>query len=638
MRFLKYTTSAYLSRIIILSVDILFSFLAIHIGSILRHNFDIEKSFFIFSPIVLAVLAVRIVSFRWFKTYAVIVRYAGVTDILKIFYAVTGGSLLLLGASILLRPYGILIPISVLLIEYFLLLTFMAAFRMMMPSLYYLLFDRKVDFTNVIIIGAGQLGASTLDILRKDKKVRYNVIGILDDNPDLQNKSLDGTPIYQESEFEKLITKGTVDKAIFAIQNISSHRKNEIVDLCLAHDIKVLQVPIQKAWLTTDFQVQQLKEVQIEDLLNRPVIALEPELLRREYEGKVILITGGAGSIGSEIIRQLIKYAPGEIIIVDQAESPLVELVLECKEEFKCDHIMGIVADVTDYNRMQHIFNEYRPNIVFHAAAYKHVPIMEQHPQEAVSVNVGGTKLVALLADKYNVSKFVMVSTDKAVNPTNVMGATKRVAEIFIQTFSAISTTKFVTTRFGNVLGSNGSVVPRFKKQIAKGGPITVTDKNITRYFMTIPEASHLVLEAGAMGAGGEIFLFDMGAPVRIAELAEKMIKLSGLEPYNEIDIIFTGLRPGEKLYEELLSTNENSLETHHPKITKARVRSYDFDVIEKSISELVDMTSTTDSMKLVKKIKDIVPEFKSNNSIFKLLDKTKLPENEVVQSNFINE
>jgi FlaA1/EpsC-like NDP-sugar epimerase len=626
--FLKYTGPAFLSRLLILSLDILLAFLSFHLASLLRLNFDFSKSYSLLAIPIIIVLLVRILSFRWFKPYSVIVRYAGLKDILNNFYAVTGGSLFLIGLSIILRPYGFLLPISILIIDYFLLLTAMAAVRLMMPSLFNIFFGQKKSRINVLIVGAGRLGAMTNDVIRKDINAAYNVVAFIDDNKDVQEKSLDGIPVFSPNKITELVNEYVIEKAIFAIQNIENERKNELVYIMLRHGMKVLQVPFQSSWIHEDFKLNQLKEIQIEDLLNRPVIALDEENLKREYKGKRIMITGGAGSIGSEIIRQLIKFKPAQILLVDQAETPVVNMGLECREEFDFKDIIPIVADVTDEKRIEEVFNEYTPQIVFHAAAYKHVPIMEAYPREAVNVNVKGSKILALLADQFGIEKFVMVSTDKAVNPTNVMGASKRIAEIFIQSLNKISKTKYITTRFGNVLGSNGSVVPRFKKQIAKGGPITVTHKDITRYFMTIPEASLLVLEAGAMGNGGEIFLFDMGEPVKISDLAARMISLSGLQPDVDIKIKYTGLRPGEKLYEELLSTTENSIETHHPKITKARVREYDFVDVNLSIDALIQSVESNDAMNIVGKMKVIVPEFISNNSIFKSLD-TSVKKNE---------
>ncbi len=618
---LQYTKSAYASRLLILAVDVVFTLLSLVLASILRFNFDLSSALGALTIALPMVVTVRLASFRWFRTYAVIVRFAGASDVLKVFYAVTGSSLLLIGLAILIRPYGVAIPLSVLFIDYFLLLAFMAAFRLMMPSLYQMFFGEHIEKDNVIIIGAGRLGAITRNLIKQDLKSTYSVVGILDDNKTLQNKSLDGIEVKAPSQLGELLKENKINKAIFAIRSISSQRKNEIVDLCLEHGIQVLQVPFQAAWADENFQISQIKEIEIEDLLDRPVIALDEDNVTQQYKDKRVMITGGAGSIGSEIVRQLIKYDPAQIYILDEAESPLVAIDLECREELAFTKVQPIIADVTDMPRLVKIFDQYKPDVIFHAAAYKHVPIMESYPREAVNVNVGGTKNIAMLADVYQVEKFVMVSTDKAVNPTNVMGASKRIAEIFIQSFNASSRTQFITTRFGNVLGSNGSVVPRFKKQIAQGGPITVTHKDITRYFMTIPEASQLVLEAGAMGDGGEIFLFDMGEPVKIADLATKMIQLSGLTPGQDIDIKYTGLRPGEKLYEELLSTKENSIETHHPKITRAKVRLYDFARIERVINELVSNLDESSDMSVVQKMKEIVPEYQSQNSVFGELD-----------------
>jgi FlaA1/EpsC-like NDP-sugar epimerase len=359
-------------------------------------------------------------------------------------------------------------------------------------------------------------------------------------------------------------------------------------------------------------------------LLNRPPIDLKNPKLKNLFQGKTIMVTGAAGSIGSEIARQLTHFQPNKIILLDQAESPLVDLDLEIKEQLKFLFAKAIVADVRDYVRLKQIFDEHRPQVIFHAAAYKHVPIMELNPAEAIRINVQGTKNVADLCVDFKVEKFVMVSTDKAVNPTNVMGASKRIAEIYTQSlFTQNKSTQFVTTRFGNVLGSNGSVIPRFTKQIEAGGPITVTHPDITRFFMTIPEACQLVLEAGAMGNGGEIFVFDMGESVKIVNLAEKMIQLAGLKPYEEIDIQFTGLRPGEKIYEELLNDKETVLPTHHDKIMRAKVREYDFDEVKTQINTLLDLAQAGNDMNVVKQMKHIVPEFISDNSVFQVLDKS---------------
>lgn len=597
-----------------------FAILSLQIAYLLRNNLD-------FSVLPVAsigvgiALAVRLISFRWFRTYAVVVRYAGVSDIIHTFSVVAGGSLLLFGLAIVLRPYGINLPLSVVLIDFFLLLVLMIAFRLAMPGLYYLLYGQNMAKENVIIIGAGSLGSLTRQVLVNDPKSKVNVVAILDDNPAVYNKHVDGVRVRKPEELAQILDKTPVSKAIFAIRNIDPSRRKQIAEEFLNRDIKVLKVPFDADWSDGQFKMGELKDIQITDLLDRSSIVLDAQNVKEFIGRKTVVITGGAGSIGSELVRQLIKLKPGRLVVIDQAETPLVNLDLECKEKYGFMDLIPIVADVTNAARVDSIFKQYSPEVVFHAAAYKHVPIMESYPYEAVSVNVLGTKTVADASVRYGIEKFVMVSTDKAVNPTNVMGASKRAAEIYIQSLTDQTETQFITTRFGNVLGSNGSVVPRFTKQILAGGPITVTHPEITRYFMTIPEASQLVLEAGAMGLGGEIFLFDMGESVKILDLAEKMIKLSGLKPYEDIDIIFSGLRPGEKLYEELLATKENSLETHHPKITRAKIRTYDPAEVNLAIEGIISSLASAQDMSIVTGIKNLVPEYLSKNSKFEKLD-----------------
>ncbi|HSY76670.1 MAG TPA: nucleoside-diphosphate sugar epimerase/dehydratase, partial [Bacteroidia bacterium] len=375
-----------------------------------------------------------------------------------------------------------------------------------------------------------------------------------------------------------------------------------------------------------ELSFKQIKRVRIEDLLERDPIILDKEKINAQIHGKIVLITGAAGSIGSEIVKQIIPFRPKKLVLIDQAESALYDLELEVKDLSSMTY-RSYVADICNAERMEHIFQTDKPEIVFHAAAYKHVPVMEENPSEAIWVNVNGSKILADISIKHGVEKFVMVSTDKAVNPTSVMGASKRIGEIYVQALNKRGKTRFVTTRFGNVLGSNGSVIPRFKQQIEKGGPITITDPEITRYFMTIPEACQLVLEAGTIGQGGEIFVFDMGKSVKIVDLAIRMIQLSGLTLGKDIKIVFTGLRPGEKLFEELLHNNENSLPTHHPQILVAKVKEYDYNTIARQIDELITLSTGQNDMAIVQKMKDIVPEFLSNNSVFEKLDKATLKE-----------
>ena len=420
--------------------------------------------------------------------------------------------------------------------------------------------------------------------------------------------------------------KNKVDQVIISIQSaLPVKRRNEIVNQCLQYNLEVKVVPPVDNWIQGELSTKQIKSVKIEDLLERAPIELNNINVQREILDKIVLVTGAAGSIGSEIASQVLHYKPKLVILLDQAESALYELEQDLKTRHKgfCEMATCVIADVSDYHRIRKVYDTYRPHLVFHAAAYKHVPLMEDNPYEAVKVNILGTKNVADLAVDFSAEKFVMVSTDKAVNPTNVMGATKRTAELYTQSLGKHNKagTQFITTRFGNVLCSNGSVIPLFRKQIAKGGPITLTHRDITRYFMTIPEACNLVLEAGAMGHGGEIFVFDMGESVKIYDLAKKMIKLSGLQLGRDIEIEEVGLRPGEKLYEELLATKENTLSTHHPKIMIAETTTMEYASILMSIDRLKHAHQQGDNLDLVSTVKSIVPEFISNNSVFERLD-----------------
>ncbi|MNI34368.1 UDP-N-acetyl-alpha-D-glucosamine C6 dehydratase [compost metagenome] len=452
----------------------------------------------------------------------------------------------------------------------------------------------------------------------------------MDDNDQKINKVIDGTKIYSSKKFNHLINTLNVEEVIIASHNIPSERKNAITDIALERNVSILTLPPVKKIMNGDLNPNQIQKIKIEDLLERDPIKINDDHILNQTKGKRILVTGAAGSIGSEIASQLGKYEPQMIILCDQAESPLHNLQLDLQDEFPNQVYHTYIADIRSTKRMRLLFETFKPHYVYHAAAYKHVPMMENHPLEAVQTNVMGTKNLADLAVEFQVEKFVFVSTDKAVNPTNIMGATKRIAEIYVQALNnhleSLSNgdvnTKFITTRFGNVLGSNGSVIPRFRDQIQKGGPVTVTHPEITRYFMTIPEACRLVLEAGAMGQGGEIFVFDMGKSVKIVELAKKMIRLSGFKPNEDIEIKFTGLRPGEKLYEELLNDLENTLPTHHEKIMIAKVRENNYNIVSLKLAELKLRLATQNKNEVVYQMKLIVPEFKSKNSIYEQLDK----------------
>jgi FlaA1/EpsC-like NDP-sugar epimerase len=480
----------------------------------------------------------------------------------------------------------------------------------------------------------GETGVATKRTLDADPNVNMSVVAFVDDDLRKRGKVVDSVKIYHTDDLAKIIEEENIDDLILTTQNLSPERKNKAVDLCLDHNVKVLNVPPLKTWVNGSFKVNQIKNIKIEDLLERAPIFIEEDIIESQIKGKRVLVTGAAGSIGSEIVRQLIKFNPQLIILNDIAESPLHEMQLELQDNSLTNNFIAYIGDVKNVSRMENMFTTFKPHFVYHAAAYKHVPMMEKNPCEAICTNVGGTKLIADLSVKHKVEKFVMISTDKAVNPTNVMGASKRIAEIYVQSYfnylekrnlnsvnGSVIKTKFITTRFGNVLGSSGSVIPRFKAQIQKGGPITVTHPDITRYFMTIPEACRLVLEAGSMGKGGEIFIFDMGQSVKIVELAKKMIKLSGLIPNQDIQIEFTGLRPGEKLYEELLNDTENTLPTHHDKIMIAKVRTYDFESIQTKVEELILLACDYQDNDVVKAMKNMVPEFISKNSIYEELD-----------------
>ncbi len=518
------------------------------------------------------------------------------------------------------------IPVSVIVVQFFISVVLLTGYRLLAAYLWRNLVPKPKPDTGLMIWGAGSMGQITKLVIEKDDNLHYNLVGFIDDNPQLHQKTVKGLMVYSPEEaFDRIIDKQKVKEIIIGItpDAITPERKGEIVDLCIPRGIRIKDVPGTNEWLNGHFYASQIHDVNIEDLLGRPPIILEDTGLAQWIHGKRIMVTGAAGSIGSEIVRQLAALHPGCICLIDQAESPLYDLRNQVASRYPELSLHAMVASVNNSLRMRRIFDECVPDIIFHASAYKHVPFMEEFPYEALHTNVKGTKILADLAVKYGVGKFVMVSTDKAVNPTNVMGATKRICEMYTRSLFNYDhvATRFITTRFGNVLGSNGSVIPLFRRQIAQGGPVTVTHKEIIRYFMTIPEACRLVLEAGHMGEGGEIFLFDMGKPVKIWDLAEKMIKLSGFTPHKDIQIIETGLRPGEKLYEELLAKREDHLETHNSKILIATIKPYDFRAALDKINDLVAHIDSESEEQLVARMKTIVPEFISQNSRFEKLD-----------------
>jgi FlaA1/EpsC-like NDP-sugar epimerase len=576
----------------------------------------------------LLILLVNALVFTTTKSYTGIVRYTGVQDALRIAIAVGLSSFMILVINTVALGISTILSLTTLVISLYTIFSFLflISYRVLVKYLFAYAKNYKMQKKSVVIFGAAATGVATQRVLENDGLANIQVIAFIDDDRKKGSKNLNGAPILSFNEFKEMALIKPVDELIIATYTIPTKRKNEVVDFCLDHDIKVLSVPAYSKWAEGKFNSRQLQSIRIEDLLERDPIQINNNQIKSQIKGKRILVTGAAGSIGSEIVRQLIPYGPDVIILCDQAETPLHNLELELKENGTRINCVSYLADITNKTRMQKLFEEFEPQYVYHAAAYKHVPMMELCPTEAVRNNVIGVKVMADFAIQYKVERFVMISTDKAVNPTNVMGASKRMAEMYVQALSNQPDlpTKFITTRFGNVLGSNGSVIIRFKEQIEKGGPVTVTHPNITRYFMTIPEACQLVLEAGSMGNGGEIFVFDMGKPVAIADLARKMIRLYGLIPNIDINITYSGLRPGEKLYEELLNDAENTTQTYHEKILIAQVREVSFELVKQNTYELETiLTTTNDEMLLVGKMKELVPEYISNNSIYQQLDTT---------------
>ena len=626
MKAIEFLFQRTIPRWIIFFIDLSICLFSILLAYLVRFNFAIPKIEIEAFPIVFGIiLSVRAISFYISKVYQGIVKYTSSKDAQRIFVVVSLGSLFFtiidfVSFNFINEKFPI--PLSIIIIEYMATTFLMISLRVMFKGLYTEITNPSKEKRSVIIYGAAEAGIVTKRTLDRDTGMKYKVLAFIDEDKKKQNKKLEGISIVGIDKLNELLENNDVAHLIIAIQNIQPIQKQKIVDICLNHKTKILNVPPATDWINGELSFKQIKKVRIEELLERDPILLDKEDIKKQLYQKIVLITGAAGSIGSEIVRQVIQYNPSKIILVDQAESPLYEIEMELHDKYNTQPYEIIIGDIRNKGRMENVFTTFKPQIVFHAAAYKHVPMMENNPSESILTNIYGTKVVADLAVKFNVEQFVMVSTDKAVNPTNVMGASKRIAEIYIQSLNNKSTTKFITTRFGNVLGSNGSVIPRFREQIERGGPITITDANITRFFMTIPEACQLVLEAGIMGKGGEIFIFDMGQSIKILDLAKKMIQLSGLELDKDIKIVFTGLRPGEKLYEELLANEENTVPTHHNQIMIASVKEYDFDDVKMKVDELIDLFDKQDNNTIVSKMKLLVPEFKSNNSIYEKLDK----------------
>ncbi|TCC96230.1 polysaccharide biosynthesis protein [Pedobacter hiemivivus] len=640
-----FTKLQIVSRWIIFTIDICLSIIALLFAIILQHNFKIIGiDFLAFYKAVVMVVIINSLVFYSVKTFAGIVRYTSAQDSFRILFAVILSSLILFFAhaiAIVVTGEHVVSNVAIVIFTLFSFLL-LITYRVVVKYFFMYIKNANLDKRRIIIYGAGEAGVATKRTFDHDAKVNKTIIAFVDDDMRKVGKTIDGVRILDAGELEHLIVKHEVDEIIFASYTIPLERKNQVVDICLENEVKILNIPSPEVWARGEVTTAQIQNINIEDLLNRKTIEIDIDGIQNQLKGKRILITGAAGSIGSEIVRQLLKFETGLIILCDQSETALHHIYLELEEHHVNTNFHAFVGDVKDQKRMQHLFETYKPHYVYHAAAYKHVPLMEGNPAEAIKTNVMGTKTIADLSVKYGVQKFVMISTDKAVNPTNVMGASKRIAEIYVQSLNnslnnpdlifsnglsylndgnVKPITKFITTRFGNVLGSNGSVIPRFKQQIEKGGPVTVTHPEITRFFMTIPEACRLVLEAGCMGKGGEIYIFDMGKSVKIVELAKKMIRLAGLVPNQDIKISYSGLRPGEKLFEELLNDSENTVPTHHEKIMIGQVREYIFNEIEVQIYQLLLYASSNNTRQVVQQMKVIVPEFISKNSVYEELD-----------------
>ncbi|WP_132221096.1 polysaccharide biosynthesis protein [Albibacterium bauzanense] len=557
-----------------------------------------------------------------------LLRYSNSVDLFRIFSASITFNIIFLSFMLLFAQTVIGDEhenlFLIVLINFFICTSLLVMLRVIGRNVYQFLTRRFAgkEFVNVLIYGSDKNAILVKQALESNQEVNYVVVGFIDINRNRLYSYMEQKKVYHFKELPELKKYKKIQELIIVHENLDERSKKVVIERSLRLGIKVITVPPSSKWLSGTLKRKQMHELRIEDLLQRKPIKIDQSRVKTDLHGKRVLITGAAGSIGSEIVRQVLQYEPTLLILCDNAESPLHAIQLEIEETFPDASVMMIIADVRDANRMEFVFKTYDIQVIYHAAAYKHVPLMEHNPFEAVDVNVGGTKHIADLAVKYEVEKFVMISTDKAVNPTNVMGASKRLAEIYIQALnSPILKTRFITTRFGNVLGSNGSVIPRFRAQIEKGGPVTVTHPEITRYFMTISEAVQLVLEAGTMGHGGEIFVFDMGKPVKIVDMAKKMIQLAGFNEGVDIKIVYTGLRPGEKLYEELLASSELTLPTHHKKINIAKVRNHSYEEANTAIIELLEINEMQDNELVVRKMKEVIPEFLSNNSIYESLD-----------------
>ncbi|HTN69074.1 MAG TPA: nucleoside-diphosphate sugar epimerase/dehydratase [Dysgonamonadaceae bacterium] len=625
----KFLAKRVLSRSTVLMLDILMLIVAVFMAYLLRFNVEaLLESINGISIFLLTLIFFNVITFFSFQTFRGILRFSSFNDLLQIIYALTVGYLL---TFIFIRwmvpslnyPQ---ITLDVFVLTYIINAVLMIFSRVFVKESYDLIINQNRSFTNVFVYGTKQPGIRIAKSLKGSNDFNFRVKGFISDEEPMIGKNILGVRVYGTNEnLFRALEQRNIKKIIVSPHKMQEIKDSHLLDKFLENSISLMTTLPLSEWSSDKITKNQLKDVQIEDLLPRKQIRVNLRGIAADLEGKRVMVTGAAGSIGGEIVRQVAAFNPFRLILVDQAETPLHLLRLEVRDKWKELKAQNIVADVGNFSRMEQVFREHKPDYIFHAAAYKHVPMMEDNVSEAVQTNIQGTRNLADLAVKYHTRKFIMISTDKAVNPTNVMGCSKRISEIYVQSFAKyikdnnVSSVQFVTTRFGNVLGSSGSVIPLFREQIRKGGPVTVTHPDIIRYFMTVSEACQLVLEAGLMGEGGEIYIFDMGKPVRILDLAKRMIRLS--EAPHNIRIEFSGLRHGEKLYEELLNSSEHTVPTHNDKILIAKVREYEYKEVSKLIEDLIEISYNYDAMKTVAAMKAIVPEFKSINSPFERID-----------------
>ncbi|HNX21424.1 MAG TPA: nucleoside-diphosphate sugar epimerase/dehydratase [Bacteroidales bacterium] len=612
---------------IIILLDLFCVVIAISLAIIIRSTFGANLPHLSVNEIInsfMYIIIIRTLVFILFGTQKMVVRYTNSKDLLNIFFACIVATLILYGSNIIVNKIFHLkhfVPMSIIFMELSITLVLLIFYRIQFKTYYLETINPSKQKKNIVIFGAGESGILTKRVFDRDQISKYNVMAFFDEDPNKIGMTLESLIVKSYVQLPDYLDKYNISFLIISIQNLPAAKKNEITEIALQHNVKVLVVPPVMKWINGELSFKQIRKIKIEELLEREPIELDKTLVSKDLLSKTIMITGAAGSIGSEIVRQIMEFDYSKLVLIDNAETPSFFLTNQCMARRQMRNIDILLVDITDKVRMDDIMSKYKPDVIYHAAAYKHVPLMEENVNSSIKVNVEGTKNLADLAVKYGTQKFVMVSTDKAVNPTSVMGTSKRIAEIYVQSLNfEQEQTKFITTRFGNVLGSNGSVIPVFREQIENGGPITVTHPEITRYFMTISEACQLVITAGAMGKGGEIFIFDMGESVKIYDLAVKMVKLSGLTLGKDITIEFSGLRQGEKLYEELLANQENTKQTEHEKIMIADVRRYSYSDVSQKINALIGLKDN-DPFEIVKEMKAIVPEYKSQNSRFDVLN-----------------